>query len=338
MSDVLLDPARSREMLEALGIEVLQEQGDEVLAMCPMHRERTGKEDHNPSWNFNLVSGLSLCFSCSYATNAVGLVADVMGFKTKKLGLVDYEAAEKWLEDFALDPESQLGRIAKMRRFRSPDEYVPKLVPMTEARLAVFSPEPPAWALKARKIDQEACTRYGVLWDHATDCWITPLRDPETGKLIGYQQKGQGNRYFRNRPPGVRKSQTLFGLDAHAPGSPMIVVESPLDALRLDMLGYSGAVSTCGAKISEAQMQLMAFRASEILLALDADQAGRKATEEFYTAFTPVGVPFSCLNYRGTDAKDVGDMDDAEVDWAVENAVSSIWGVDALLTGRTLIG
>ena len=42
-----------------LGIEY-EEHGVEALALCPMHAERTGKEDNNPSWWINLESGMHI--------------------------------------------------------------------------------------------------------------------------------------------------------------------------------------------------------------------------------------------------------------------------------------
>lgn len=319
--DVQLDPERSVELLGSLGIEIETENGDEITALCPMHKERTGKVDHDPSWGFNLESGYHLCFACGYSGNVLTLVVDVKHLETK-WGLPDWEAARRYVRDFELDLQSKMAQTDAKRGYRAPSK-APKLVPMTEARLAVFETEIPQWALDARKIDQEACDRYGVLWDPKEECWITPLRDPETRKLIGFQQKGQGNRYFRNRPPGMKKSQTLFGLDAFE-GGRMIVVESPLDCLRLDALGITGAVSTCGAKVSAAQVELMDDRADEVLLALDNDPAGYKAMLGFRELAREVGMRWSALNYSRSDQKDVGDMRDREVEWAVDHAIPEL--------------
>jgi len=327
--DVQLDPDRSLEMLDALGVEVISQNGDEVLALCPMHKERTGKDDHDPSWGFNIVTGVHNCFACGYSGGAVRLVADVRKLETR-WGLPDWDAAVDWIHNFELDLES---RSERARITYQSTKSAPKLAPMTEARLALFDAEVPRWALKARKIDQEACTRYGVLWDAEEECWITPLRDPETKKLIGFQQKGQGNRYFRNRPPGMKKSQTLFGIDAFEGGT-MIVVESPLDCLRLDVLGYTGAVSTCGAKVSPAQVELMSWRADHVVMALDNDPAGVKALMGFEEMVKGLGMSWSALNYSRTDHKDVGDMSDAEVEWAMDHAVPGIYGMGAILDGR----
>ena len=327
--EVSLDPDRSLDLLGALGIEVFRQSGDEVLSLCPMHKARTGKDDHDPSWNFNVQSGLSMCFSCGYAANAVRLVADVRDLRTKH-GAPDWDAAAEWLRDFEVDLQTKVSQ-SRIGYRRGSDDTV-KAVPMSEARLALFDTAPPTWALRERKIDQEACARYGVLWDPETGCWITPLREADTGKLIGFQQKGQGHRYFRNRPPGMKKSLTLFGLDAWEGGT-MVVVESPLDCLRLDALGITGGVSTCGAAISESQVDLMG-RADHVLLALDNDAAGFKALLSFEKLAKGRAMSWSGLNYSRTDKKDVGDMSDREVVWAVDHAISGVLGSAAISEGR----
>ena len=40
-----------------LGIEVTQ-RNNELLGLCPMHLERTGRPDSNPSWSMNADTGV----------------------------------------------------------------------------------------------------------------------------------------------------------------------------------------------------------------------------------------------------------------------------------------
>ena len=312
------------EILDALGIEVTAEQGDELQGLCPMHEERTGRADRNPSWWINADSGMSICFSCDYRASLSGLVADVLGLRTKG-GLPDWDAAEKWLAGYR-DPLEVASRKFKEREWQRGDRQRP--VPMTEARLALFDP-PPEWALEARSLNAPSAKHYGVLWDEKEQAWITPLRTPE-GELMGWQAKGQGNRLFRNRPAGIQKSQTLYGIDVWE-GPRMIVVESPLDCVRLRTAGYDGAVATFGASVSDRQVELMT-RADEIILAFDRDEAGYHALEKFYDNGLKRGIDFKQFAYSRTDsdAKDPGDMTDAEITTGIHHALHSIWGIDQL--------
>jgi hypothetical protein len=184
------------------------------------------------------------------------------------------------------------------------------LVQMSEARLSVFD-EPPAWALDARGITPLAASEHRVKWDVKTSSWITPIRDCVSGKLLGWQEKGQGHRYFRNRPAGVAKSLTLFGIEVWE-NPTMIVVESPLDVVRLTSLGIHGGVSTFGASVSSGQIALM-LQAENLVVAFDNDVAGRKASEFMLSASRKLGFECRFLNYQGTRAKDIGDMSEDEI-------------------------
>ena len=64
-----------------LGIPTDQ-RNSELMGICPMHLERTGREDHNPSWSINLETGVHHCFSCGYKGTLLTLVAEVQDFQT----------------------------------------------------------------------------------------------------------------------------------------------------------------------------------------------------------------------------------------------------------------
>ncbi len=79
--------------------------------------------------------------------------------------------------------------------------------------------------LDTRGINAESAAAYGILYDQQKDCWITPIRDPLTAKLMGWQEKAVEGHYFRNRPRHIPKSQTLFGLNQPEIGRRAIMVE-----------------------------------------------------------------------------------------------------------------
>jgi len=292
---------------------------DELTGHCPMHRERTGKEDGKPSWSINIETGAHHCFSCGYKGSLLSLVADVKGFKTP-FGLLDFGAAKSWLNEVVeVDIESIRQKLADAR-----DIYVapPTPVPMSEARLSVFS-EPPEWALVTRGVTSELCQKYSVKFYEQKSIWILPLRSASNFKLMGWQEKGQGNRHFFNRPPGIAKSKTLFGIDAWE-GPVMVVVESPLDAVKVGVCRNSTeGVAICGAMVSEAQLDLMR-KADKLILAFDnpaVDEAGRKALSDFKASALKNGIEFWAFNYGDSMAKDIGDMTPDEVRWGIDNAV-----------------
>lgn len=80
---------------------------------------------------------------------------------------------------------------------------------------------------------------------------------------------------------GLAKSQMLPGLEQARRHEELILVESPLAAAYLNAQGLSRpAVALGGSSLSKAQLEaLQQARARRLILALDADEAGQKATQ-----------------------------------------------------------
>jgi hypothetical protein len=146
---------------------------------------------------------------------------------------------------------------------------------------------------------------------------------------MGWQEKSQTERFFRNRPTGVAKSKTLFGLDVFKSGT-MIVVESPLDAVKLSSMGVFGAVSTFGASISDDQLQLMKV-ADKLIFAMDNDVPGKKASADMLERTRKEGMECWFFNYQGSEYKDIGDMPEHLVHYSLEGSKHSVFGEAAFL-------
>jgi DNA primase len=282
-----------------------------------MHKQRTGKDDHRPSWWINTETGAHICFSCGYKGNIYTLISDVKG--------IDYHDARDYIDDTAEVPIDSL-----MKRIKELPQYVvaEETVPMSEARLAVYG-EPPDIELKKRFLTREAVNKYEVLWDETNEAWILPIRDPETFSLLGWQEKGARGRFFKNQPAGVKKSKTVFGVQ-HLNEEQLIVVESPLDVVRLESVGICGSVSIYGAMMSEEQAKIIR-RAKRVIAAFDNDPAGKKACEQIRDYARKYGFDLLFFNYNGIDVKDVGDMTPSEISLGLETAKHMLHGKAAYL-------
>lgn len=312
-------------VLLTLGIETTQRR-DELLGLCPMHLERTGREDTNPSWSINAETGVHHCFSCGYKGTLLTLVAELKELTTP-WGHTDFDAAKEWLRSNIDVNFEFLAR--QLEEARNTYVALPAPVAMSEARLAVFQDMAPDLALEARGITENAFVLHGLKWNPLKNSWITPIRDPKSFNLMGWQEKGQKERYFRNRPTGVQKSKTLFGLDVFKGGT-MIVVESPLDAVRLSSLGIFGGVSTFGASVSNEQLQLMK-QADKLIIAMDNDAAGTKAALDILQRTRKEGMECWFASYESKDYKDIGDMPINLVHSCIEGSKHSVFGEGAIL-------
>jgi DNA primase len=317
-------------VLDNLGIEY-EVQGDNARALCPMHERLTGKIDGHPSWFVHLETGQHHCFSCGYKGGLTGLVCDIKDFYEELWGHrePDIKAAREWLQT-SRQAISWDKLKAKLEQKQAPVEEAVKI---EESHLAIFT-DPPADALAKRNLSEESAKAYGVLWQANKKNWILPLRVAQHETLMGYQIKGSVDRYFRNYPAGVKKSFTLFGFSQKREDV-SIIVESPLDCLRLYTAGFKGAMATCGALVSDAQAKLM--RGTEkVIVAFDnpnIDAAGRKACIDMQTFSLKYNLNLFYFNYGISNKKDPGDMTDAEIAWGIENAKSVVLGEKAYVYG-----
>ena len=319
-------------VLNHLGIDY-SIRGVEANGLCPMHEEITGKVDRSPSWWINIETGAHICFSCHYKGNVTQLVCDIKQFYLPNSKQYDYNAALAWLGTLTeISPDELAERLLSLPNYIKANTS--KLV-MNEARLAVFV-DPPKHALESRHITADAVKQYGILWDDKTSTWILPLREPDSGTLLGWQEKGTLDRTFRNRPAGLKKSSTLFGLENQQEQA-VIVVESPLDCVRMASAGIAGAVAICGSSLSEKQVKLLRY-SDKIVCAFDnpsIDKAGKKACDEMLDFARKYGLNLFFFNYGDSNKKDPGEMTDSEITWGVENAQSVILGELAYVQRNT---
>lgn len=307
-------PGDVLECLEELGIAVTRVTHEEAWALCPGHFNRLGKVNNRSNkWSVNLETGQHSCFSCGFSGSFVYLVQEVKGY--------DRQDARQWVRN-------RSGGVRRLRRIladsqgRTGDfERDAGIQPWNEARLALFN-APPYTALDERRISQGAVSHYGVLWDAKKKNWILPIRNPDTGELWGYQEKGDG--WFCNKPAKVNKADTLFGIETLT-GRTAILLESPLDCLRLYTAGIAGAVSSYGVQVSDKQLELLFDRAEIVIFALDNDEVGLNKMYELRNRYLKSGRIVKFVDYSHIpDAKDLGTegVTDKDIQKAFINAKS----------------
>jgi DNA primase len=112
-----------------------------------------------------------------------------------------------------------------------------------------------------------------------------PVRDVR-GRTVGFGARASlpdQKPKYKNSAEGelYRKSRTLYGIDraraAIARGERAVVVEGYTDVLALHQAGIEETVAVMGTAITSDQLKLLSQFASEVVLALDADRAGREA-------------------------------------------------------------
>lgn len=294
--------------LDALGIQYTI-RGNEASALCPAHLDRS------PSWSINLDTGDHNCFSCGFGGSFSRLVSTL--HKSWDTAHVDEWITTRKVRDV----------VEGRRSLRSREQEKPE--PISAADMWKFV-APPRAVLRSRNITSFSAEDYGVLWNPERKTFIIPVRDPQQQfEIIGWQEKGNG--IFRNYPRGLEKGKTLFGLELVESEGPMVLVESPLDCLRMLDAGVPNAVASYGASVTDHQMDLISANTSVLIVAMDNDKAGRASTLKVCNALAgrcTVNVfAYGAVSTTGVrrvhvplDGRDPGDLSDDELRYGVEYA------------------
>ena len=181
----------------------------------------------------------------------------------------------------------------------------------------------------------------GRVYDRFRNRLVVPIRDAK-GHVVAFGGRildPNDQPKYLNSPqtPLFDKNRVLFGLDLAASSiresETAVIVEGYMDAITAHQYGFRNVVAQMGTALTERQLQLIAPRmAKRIVLALDSDNAGQKATvRSLEVARTTLQADLSgklqvemrVLQIEG--AKDPDDLIRAEPEqWAtlVENALT----------------
>ena len=172
---------------------------------------------------------------------------------------------------------------------------------MTPATIQAFGLgyAPESWDLVVRHFTEKGYTQQelveaglvseresGGIYDRFRNRITFPIRDA-VGKMAGFGARilnPEDQPKFLNSPqtPLFDKGRLLYGLDlARKPirsEDQVVIVEGYLDVIALHQAGFTNTVSPMGTALTEDQLRLLKRFTRRIVLALDADAAGQKAT------------------------------------------------------------
>jgi DNA primase len=133
---------------------------------------------------------------------------------------------------------------------------------------------------------EESEDRAGGIYDRFRHRVMFPIRD-ERGRMAGFGARilnPDDQPKFLNSPqtPIFDKGRLLYGLDqarkAIRAQDQVVIVEGYLDVIALHQAGFTNVVSPMGTALTEHQLYLLKRYSRRMVLALDPDAAGDKAT------------------------------------------------------------
>jgi DNA primase len=260
-------------VLEYYQIGELRRSGPHQLrGRCPLH-----SGEGRDTFHANTAAQVFHCFSCGAGGSVLDLVAAI-----ERCGL--REAARKLLSwrDSVRVIDTRPSRCGSSSPRKPTVTKKRESVPVLGFHLRGVDGRHPY--LSSRGISEATAATFGVGFYSGPGLMsqrlVIPIED-ETGRLVGYCGRSlDGSEPRYKFPPGFAKSQLLFNLHRAAATRPptVMVVEGFFDCLKVYQAGFHAVVALMGAALYECQQWLLVQRFRHVILMLDGDAAGRRAS------------------------------------------------------------
>jgi DNA primase len=289
----------------------LRRAGRSLVGLCPFHKEKT------PSFHVSLERGTWHCFGCGLGGDGFSFIEKIEGVDFKgALKILAEKAGVQITSIYGSGRREDASKKERLHSLmsRAGEWYAGKLSnssaeayakqrglskeTVTTWRLG-FAPD--AWRallealtalgfsieeLLAAGLIKEADGKPGTYYDRFRDRLMFPIRDgaARVVAFTGRALSGDDPAKYLNSPETdlYHKSDILFGMDRakdaiRTRGFTMLV-EGQMDVLHAHQAGFSNAVALSGTALSERHLGLMKRYSENLMLVLDADPAGLKAT------------------------------------------------------------
>lgn len=315
----------------------LQRSGTSLRARCPFHAEKT------PSFFVSPERGTYHCFGCGVGGDIFSFVQAIEGLDFKgalkvlaeKAGVeLVYERGSKEQRDERerLFELMEVATIFYTARFSKEAIAYLKERGISEQTASTFrlGLAGDAWSelseyLKGKKYTDKEIVDAGLarkgerggLIDKFRNRIMFPIAD-SAGRIIGFSGRTFGSKASPDAPkylnspetPLFHKSRILFGFDraklAIRKHNFAVLVEGQMDLLASHQAGWSNTIAVSGTAFTPEHAQMVKRLSDNIVLALDADEAGIKAAGRAARAALQGGLNVKVAQLpSGTDPADL---------------------------------
>jgi DNA primase len=283
--------------------------GKSMRGLCPFHKEKS------PSFHVSPERGTWHCFGCGLGGDGFSFIEKIEGVDFKgamkilaeKAGVtVEYAGgghedtskkerlrevmtrAQEWYAtglkespaySYAGSRGLTLDSIKEWGLGYAPDSWRELLEAFTTQGFTI--PE-----MLSAGLIKEAEGKPGTYYDRFRNRLMFPIRDT-TGRVVAFTGRALAQddlAKYLNSPETelYHKSEVLFGMDRAKDAIRVrkftMLVEGQLDVLLAHQAGFTNAVALSGTALSEKHLGLMKRYSENLMLVLDADPAGLKAT------------------------------------------------------------
>lgn len=263
---------RLESVLRHYHVELRRSGKDQYRGCCPIHRGE-GRE----AFHVNLARNVFHCFACDAGGTVLDFVAAMEG-----CSLVE---ASRRLQAMTCSSDPMTCSSDPWKSTPNGKELVTKRrkvpVPLNFTLTGIDCSHP---YLARRGITEMTAIEFGVGFYTGPGLMhgrlVIPIHNAD-GELIAYCGRSVDQAQPRYRLPSVfAKSEILFNMHRTAAGSEssVVVVEGFFDCMKVHQAGIRSVVGLMGSALYEPQRQALLERFRHIILMLDGDRTGRKAT------------------------------------------------------------
>jgi DNA primase len=288
----------------------LKRAGRSLQGLCPFHKEKT------PSFHVSPERGTWHCFGCGLGGDGFSFIEKVEGVDFKGALKMLAEKAGVVVEYSKGESREDVSKKDRLRALmsRASDWYVSQFAgsPAEEyAKKRALSKEtmqkwrlgfaPDAWRallealtaegftteeLLSAGLIKEADGKQGTYYDRFRNRLMFPIRD-SAGRVVAFTGRALASddlAKYLNSPETelYHKSEVLFGMDVAKDAIRVrkftLLVEGQMDAILAHQAGFENVVALSGTALTEKHLSLMKRFSENLMLVLDADPAGLKAT------------------------------------------------------------
>lgn len=326
--DIEVDVEEFLTLLEMRNVDASHE--DEVCFSCPFPGHLHG--DEKPSAYMNKKTTAWICHGCKRKGNAVTFLSQYENISPMKAKRYIREAWGTGYREF----KGSVGTWMR-ERLKEPEREPPKNQPIGEEFLELThhnwdsKDDPHAEYMRSRGFDPGTLDKWDVGVDPVSSRVTIPVRQ-RNGDLIGFKARSidpeQNPKYLvlgdrkgwkpRYGFPTYEVSESLLGSHMVADAVPeLVLVEGELDAIALHMYGIK-AVAFGGGNMSEWQVHKVQEMADSVVIFMDWDDAGIKATDSMAEKLHP----HMRVRVVGEHEGDPASMPESTAKTLIHNAVS----------------
>ncbi len=320
----------------------LKRRGSNLVGLCPFHNEKTPSftvyPENGSYYCFGCGQGGDVITFVMKNENldymdAVRKLADRAGLKVpdsehddKELKLKNdvYDAnreAAKFFNSYMMSPEGRAGldyflsrglSLKTITRFGlgfAPNDWHALEEHLKKKGFSQYVLQQADLVIKSSKTDEDGNTKT-YTYDKFRNRAMFPIINLH-GKVIGFCGRAmpgddkQGGKYVNTADtPVFKKSHNMYALNfaKNVGSNQIILVEGNIDVIALHQAGFENTVAALGTSFTEEQARLLSRYTKEVIILMDSDGAGEKATDRAMDILSAQGVSMKIV--RLPKAKD----------------------------------